>query len=227
MQPEDRNTQFGKVTTTQEIIIESSNALFAKLSREQLVAVNKDLKSRVEKLEKQSSGSIPSGAKCSEKPSALEDLVKKASDNLDLVKAGIDLRKDNDHWDCLASVKQTEARQLEDEIASRNEAPFHLKNHEATVERRVSDLNAQAHDMKTLLKDNTGIQAALKASKQERAQAKSWLNNGEVEIITRFPDINFVRRSTTKLEGLPESLEDKIRQGFARNNGVKRRKTGK
>lgn len=89
-----------EATTNQAKNIGSSDSLAAKLSREQLEAMNRDLRSKNERLEKQSAANLSSILKHSEKASALEDLVKKAtrdsSGTLDLVQAGIDLRNDKE-----------------------------------------------------------------------------------------------------------------------------------
>ncbi|KAI7786409.1 hypothetical protein LA080_003650 [Diaporthe eres] len=183
MQPKEIHSRSEQVTTNEADSTGRADHLFAKLSREQLEAMNKDLKSKVERLEKQSAANFSPWAKCSEKPSALEDLVKKASGTLDLVKAGIDLRKEND----------------------------------------------QVHDGETLLEQNTKLRADLEASQQETARVKGWLNSGEVEITTRFPDIDFIRKSTMKLNGVrvPESPEDETRLEPVGSNSVQNRKHAK
>lgn len=242
-QPKDIRSRPEQITTNEAESTGSSDRLFAKLSREQLEAMNRDLKSKVERLEKQSAANFSPGAKCTEKPSALEDLVKKASGTLDLVKAGIDLRKDNDHWECVVSAKQVEVRHLEEVMASHEQGIAKLRDKRSTLEGRVSDLrdeemilegrvrclNDQVHDGGTLLEENTKLRADLEASQQETARVKGWLNNGEVEITTRFPDIKFVHKSTMKLNAVraPESLEDETHLGSVGSNSVQSRKHGK
>lgn len=238
-QPKDIHSRPEQATTNEAESIGSPDLLFANLSREQLEAMNKDLKSKVERLEKQGAANFPPWAKCSEKPSTLEDFVQKASGTLNLVKAGIDLRKDNDHWEGMVSVKQVEARRLEEVIASHELSISKLRDQRSTLQRRVSGLrgeertlkrqvrclNGQVREGETLLEENTKLRAA----QQETARVKGWLNNGEVETITRFPDIDFVRKSTMKLKGVggPEDLEDKTRLGSVGSNTVQSRKHGK
>lgn len=75
----DVDRQPEEAMTNQAKNIGSSDSLAAKLSREQLEAMTRDLRSKNERLEKQSAANLSSMFKHSEKASALEDLVKKAS----------------------------------------------------------------------------------------------------------------------------------------------------
>lgn len=74
---------------------------------------------------------------------------------------------------------------------------------------------------------NTRLQADLEASKQETARLKDWLNNGSVEIFTRFPGVKFVRRGSFKLGGVSESQGEKNSLGTAGSNGDKVRDNSK
>lgn len=207
----DMGRQPEEATTNQAKNSGSFDSLFAKLSREQLEAMNRDLRSKNEILEKQGAANLLSMSKHSEKASALEDLVKKASRDsagtLDLVQAGIDLRKDNDHWESLVSARQMELRHLDEEIASIKQGVSNLRDEGETLEGRVRALNAEVHDKETLLEEITKLRADLEASKQETARVKRWLDGVEVETITRIPGINVVRKSTMNLKGVFEGLD--------------------
>lgn len=205
-----------QATTNQAKNVGSSDSLAAKLSREQLEAMNRDLRSKNERLEKQGAANLSSILKHSEKASALEDLVKKASKDsvgtLDLVQAGIDPRKDNDHWEFLVSARQMELRHLDEG---------------ETLEGRVRALNVEVHDKETLLEEITKLRADLEASKQETARVMRWLDGVEVETITRIPGINFVRKSTMNLKGVSEGLDGEARLRSMGSNGVEGHKYGR
>lgn len=240
----DMDMQPEEATTKQAEVIGSCDSLLADLSREQLEAMYRDLRSKNEILEKQSAANLSSMLKHSEKASALEDLVKKASKDsagtLDLVRAGVDLRKDNDHWECVISAKNLELRQLDRETSSLKQGISNLRDERAilsgeisylrdekeTLEGRVRALDAEFHDKETLLAENTRLRVDLEASKQETAQVKRWLNDVEVETTTRVPGIDVVRKSTMNLKGVSESLEDEALLGSMGSSGVKGHKHG-
>lgn len=184
-QSNDMDGQTEEATTNQAKIIESCDSLFAKLSREQLQAMNRDLRSKNERLENQSAANLSLMLKHNEKVTALEDLIKKASkDNtgtLDLVRAGADLRNDNDHWERVISAKNLELRQLDektsflkqdmlnlrDERASLRGEISYLRDERETLEGRVRALHAEYHDKETLIEENTRLREDFEAFKQE------------------------------------------------------------
>lgn len=94
-------------------------------------------------------------------------------------------------------------------------------------EATVRDLNIEVHDKEILLEEITKLRADLEAAKQETAQVKGWLNNVEVETITRIPGIDVVRKSIMNLKGFSKSLEDETRLGSVGSNSVQSRKHGK
>lgn len=220
-QLKDVSEQSGGATTNQEDDRGIPNGLSAKLSREQLEIMNRVLKSRVDSLEKQSALRLEWVNEWSTRANTLQDIVDEAAnhgtDTLDLVQANIDLRKKNDDEGQMIAVNEIQARHLREEIASLNQALLDLRNERATLEGRVSnlrgeaeelegrvrDLNAQVRDKETLLEENTKLRADLEEAKKETAQVKRWLNNVEVETITRIPGTDVVRKSTMKLKEVP------------------------
>lgn len=185
-QSNNMDRQPEEVMTNQAKFIGRCGSLFADLSREQLEAMNRDLKSKNDRLEKQSVANLSLMLRHSEKASALEDLVKKATKDstgtLDLVRAGVDLRKDNDHWERVISAKNLELRQLDEETSSLKQGILNLRDERATLrgeisylrdetetlEGRVRALDAECHDRETLL-ENTRLREGSKASKRETA----------------------------------------------------------
>lgn len=232
-------------TTTREDDLGTTTDLFAKLSREQLEVMNRVLKSKIDSLEKQSALRLGWVNEWSTKANTLQDIVDKAAnhgtDTLDLIKANIGLRKRNDDEGQMIAVNEIQARHLKEEIASLNQSLLDLKTEKDTLEERISnlrdkgetlegrvrDLNAQVRDKETLLEENTKLRADLEAAKQETAQVKGWLNNVEVETITRIPGIDVVRKSITNLKGVSKSLEHETRLGSVGSNSVQSRKHGK
>lgn len=207
--------------TNQEDDRATTDGLLVKLSREQLEVMNRVLKSKVDRLEKQSALHLESVDKWRTRAITLQDIVDAAAnhgtDTLNLVQANIDLRKKNHDEEQMIAIYEFEACRLKKEIASLNQALLNLRNERETLEGRVSnlrdegetlegrvrDLNAQVRDKETLLEENTKLRADLEEAKKETAQVKRWLNNVEVETITRIPGTDVVRKSTMKLKEVP------------------------